>query len=178
MRHESPLLPVLKLVVAIGALALLLHLTGTWGLLALGLLAGAAVIFVFVFVLLSYGQVVYQNWLSPRRRVQAEAVRRKTRENFWGEWAEELPIPIVQARFLLIVGQLILREILTRSRFDYWITFRVGDQELDFNVPEHVYLNILEGDRGFLYYRGERFLGFQAAPDLRGPSSAGPRPAR
>lgn len=163
---------ILKVLLALGAFYLLFSWGGAGAVLILFLLAVGAVVFVFAFVLLSLVQVYYQNWFSAPQRAEAVVLRKETREYDYSAITDQMPF-LWQVGPAVALAVVILREILIRSEFDFWVKFQVGEKGLDFTVPEPVYINLEEGDKGILTSKGERLVHFQ--PAERQPPA--PKPA-
>jgi hypothetical protein len=109
-------------------------------------------------------------------------LRKGTREYDYSAITDQMPF-LWQVGIAVALALVILRGILIRSEFDFWVKFQVGGKELDFTVPEPLYINLEEGDKGILTSRGERLVHFQAterrppAPKPAEESSPGPDPS-
>jgi hypothetical protein len=171
----------LKILVALGVVCLLFMSQGAGALLILLLLAVGAVIFVFVFVLLSLIQTYYANWFATPQRAEATVLWKETREYDYSAITDQMPF-LWQVGIAVSLALVILREILIRSECDFWVRFQIGEKDLDFRVPEGVYANLEEGEKGILTSKGERLVHFQPterppAPKPTPESPPGPDPS-
>jgi hypothetical protein len=109
-----------------------------------------------------------QNRMQPVKKVMVVAVRRRTREfdidlptNWWyivmnvlslgSRWRRYRSNPDVP----LLSGEMDIVESV-----DYFITFAAQSEEIELRVPESIFLDVLDGERGLLTYQGEIFKGF------------------
>jgi hypothetical protein len=152
-------------------------LQGYVGVLLIAALLAAAVLFVI------YANAVvlrtwYANRWGPIRRAEATVARKATREYS----RDVTPILVwfspLLAAFGLMVDQGAGVDLYTD--WNFLVTFQVGDKEMEFRVPEKLYVELEEGMQGVLTYRGERLLRFalgaigrapQATPAMRDESA-------
>ena len=165
--RESPYLPLLKLVLLI-ALAMLIASSTSWGpsVLAYGtLLVLLLLIAAFLLMLFLMARVHYRNWRWPLKKQRAVLTRKWTR-TYDLQVPDRLPPP-----FWVVVLMWVLRMDLgignSMEEWVFWTSFDVDGEELDFAVPESVYVNLEEHTAGILAYRNERFLYFR--PDSPAP---------
>jgi hypothetical protein len=188
-RRESPHLPLLKVLLAALLLVLILDSTpwDTYVMLGLGALLVGAVVLGVAAMLVSYGGVLYRRWHAPMREVPAVVLRKWTRT-----YELNLPpaLPLLgRAGFLANFVLTLFRgrgegpDPNAYTQWVFWVSFQVGELELEFSVPESVYVNLEEDAEGMLSYRADRFLNFrhtrdwEKAPDgyeIPGAKSPGP----
>jgi|GEM_PF-2455715 len=175
MKHDAgaqPLLWVLLVLVAgIGLLVYDINLL-TYVLIGVGILmlAGA------VFVIFYSGYWVTRNRLSPVTRSQARVVRRRKKD-----WDVSLVGGTAEseiARLGMLGNQRSdawkayshemakgdVPELDLAAGTNYFVTFDVNGQEIEFSTPEDYYVKCDEGVGGLLVYRGEEFMHF--IPDV------------
>jgi hypothetical protein len=169
-QREPPHLPALKLLLAVllvflGVLALPPRRSPE--IVAYGLLALIAFfVLALAFVLVGLGVVHYRNWREPRKSVPAAVVRKWTRS-----YDYDAPAVVGGGSWLTMLIYLVLRHLrwvhggdptmTVYRQYVFWVSFRVGDRDLDFGVPEKVYTGLEDGQTGMLSYRGEKFLSFE-----------------
>jgi hypothetical protein len=126
------------------------------------------IVFLTIFM---FGVVIWsalQNRMQSVKRVMATAVRRHTREyelslptSWWYLLMNILSFGSRARRYYrdpnvpLLHGELSIAESV-----DYFMVFMAEGREVELCVPEDVYIDVLDGDRGILTYQGEIFKGF------------------
>jgi hypothetical protein len=172
-------------------LKLLLALLLLWALLAYGLrypfLLAVTIIIVALLALVAIAHVlstvVAVGWASRwgrTRSVQATVARKWTR-------GEDYSIGVPVEKPFAFEGEFASPQeelgVTVPGGMGFWVAFRTGAREEKFSVPESLYVELEEGVKGVLTYRGERFLSFvpldrPERPDgeHRGPSGWRPGP--
>ncbi|MCJ7749894.1 MAG: DUF2500 domain-containing protein, partial [Armatimonadetes bacterium] len=101
-----------------------------------------------------------RNWRWPLKKQRAVLTRKWTR-TYDLQVPDRLPPP-----FWVVVLIWLLRRDLdfggSMEEWVFWTSFDVDGEELEFAVPESVYVNLEERTSGILAYRNERFVYFRA----------------
>jgi len=169
MRHESgvlPLLWILLIVLAAGCLLVYNIYLLTYVIIGIGVLLLCWALFVIFYS----GYWVARNRLSAVVRVQAGVVRR--RKNDWDIGLVGGPSAIERLGLMgnqrddawkaysrRMAKDQVSELDLVRGT-NYFVTFGVNGQEMEFTVPEEGYIGCSEGSEGLLVYRGEEFMRF------------------
>ena len=169
MKHDSglqPLLWILLIILAGGALLVYDIDLLTYVLIAVGVLLFAGALFVIFYS----GFWVAKNKLSPVMRVEARVVRRRKED--WDIGLVGGPSELERLGMMgrdsrtawkaysrrMEKGD--VRELNIASGADYFVTFDVNGQECEFLVSEDYYIKCSEETQGLLVYRGEEFMYF------------------
>jgi len=100
----------------------------------------------------------WRTWSSPRVQVPAGVGRK---------WTREYDYDFAAADEAGVAGAPVYQQ------WVFWVSFDLGDRELELVVPEEAYIEIEEGDTGALCYKGEKFIAFrQFAGEATGPEAA------
>jgi hypothetical protein len=144
-------------------------LQGYAGVLFIAALLAAAVLFV-IYVNAVVLRTWYANRWGPIRRAEATVTRKATREYD----RDVTPILVWFSPLLAALGLMVDQGAgvdLYRD-WNFLITFQVGDKEMEFRVPEKLYVELEEGMQGVLTYRGERLLRFALGAIHSHPAAA------
>ena len=128
----------------------------------------AVVVCIVLFLIASVAMIAYVIWyyvlcgyLAPKTRVIASIMRKRERE-----WAFDVPEgaggDMVAALAWNEINAKLKRDSGVRvyESWDYYITFDVDGKEVELAVPEEVFINATEGDRGLLILKGNLFERF------------------
>jgi Protein of unknown function (DUF2500) len=126
-----------------------------YGLAALLLCAVVAILYAAIVV----GCTRWANRFGPVRTVPARVVRKSTQSQDFGLPAAD---PLGSADGLSEGGALY-------TAWSFWVTFEVSGKEVDFRLPEKLYVELEEGMEGLLTHRGERLLRFRLGNIDSGP---------
>lgn len=130
------------------------------------------ILFVILLVLAGVGMAGYviyyyllRGWLAPVKRARARVVRKRQRE-----WEVDVPPQLLSRVTGGVPGFVIsiLISLFTRNdpdamlydSWDYFVTFSVNGQEVEFAVPEQAFIDAIEGNEGLLVSRGTLFKHF------------------
>ncbi len=161
-------LPLLKLILAVLLLILICQDT-QWGMhiMAYGMVAlGVLFLSALLLMVVTTGRARYRSWRAPRESVTATVERKWTRSYDY-DVPREMPgdelglSSSVEPRVLETLGLGSDPTITLYTQYVYWACFRVGDAEMEFGVPEDVYITLEDGQEGVLSFKGERFLAFR-----------------
>ena len=131
---------------------------------AVAILTALATVAMVAYLLYYY---VARGWLSKVVRAPATVLRKRQRA-----WEIDAPKGLlVHAAPVTAPVRLALSFFLNRLPWydpeapiydscDYFITFDARGREIEFGVPEDVYIDTDEGDRGLLVYKGNLFRHF------------------
>ena len=155
-RRELPHLALLWIVLALFGAYLALTHAGPWAPVIVAY--GAATILAVAVVYLAswYGVWLYRNWRAPKREVDAIVERKWTRE-----YDYDVPTrpPSVLAPILNLFSS---PTVTVYQQWVFWVSFGVGNQELEFAVSEEVYAALVVGHSGVLTFKGERLVDFKS----------------
>jgi hypothetical protein len=121
-----------------------------------------SLILLIPFILLLYLGIFFglnylRNRNAPLRTVPAEVTRK---------WSRAYQPEVFDYPLFLIRPVMVLLPA-TAALFQQWIyrtVFSLGDEKLEFGVPEKAYIARKEGELGMLTYKGDKFLDFRPLP--------------
>lgn len=136
-----------------------------------GYLMIASIVVVAVVVASIFGYVIYwliRNRLCPTTRVTVRVVRKRHKN-----WDVSLPLYAPPTEEMMgrdpkgaweaysrMTRTSDMPEIELASGTECFVTFAIGREQLELNVPMNLYIQLQEGDEGLLVFQGEIFRHF------------------
>ncbi|MBN1459449.1 MAG: hypothetical protein JXA57_07920 [Armatimonadetes bacterium] len=180
--RESPYLPLLKLILVLLACMLLVTETswGWWVLVAAATAFLAALLAALAIMFVSVARFHYLGRRADKHEAMGVVLRKWTRS-----YDYDVPAPMLGGTWLGTVLWLILRLLnhlgqaglvwTVYSQFVFWVVFEVEGEEVEFAVPEDLYISLDEGMAGVVCYRGPKLVEFRPMPGWQGGTALGER---
>ena len=157
MLDNDPQGPLLKVLAGVLVLVLFFHFASpmsiSWS--VVFIILGGVAIAAYIWVVVLW--TVYRKHFGPILKTQGIVTRKYTQK-----YDVDLVAPhmLVRAIIRALGGT---GGVTVYKVWSFWIVFDVGNTELEFRLPEKLYVELEEGTPGTLTYQGEKLISFVAA---------------